>query len=165
MDCYAVLEVSPAASTAAIRASFRRLVHEWHPDKHPDARAEATQRMSEINLAWEILRDVETRRYVDEARETGAEWIPCGVTRDGKRKVRRPDLGTPVMIEADSGCVRRFGHDGGSKLYIEFRTGGLFMYPGVPFTVYGALLRAKWPGRFVIQNIVTGPYLAKQVGA
>jgi curved DNA-binding protein CbpA len=165
MDCYAVLEVEPAASTVAIRAAYRRLVQQWHPDKNPESRTEATNRMSELNLAWEILQDEQSRKMYDEARASGSQWIPTGKSGDGIRRAARSHADAPVMLEVDSGCVRSIGHDGLNKLFIEFRSGGLYVYRGVPATLYAALLHSKSKGRFVIFNIVSGPYQGKRIGA
>ena len=165
MDCYAVLEVPPDASTVAIRAAFRRLAQEWHPDRNPASQAEANRHMSEINLAWEILKSPETRRMYDEARASGSQWLPAAVNAGWAPRSSRSHGDVPPMTDVDSGCVRRIGHNGLSELYIEFRTGGLYVYRGVPVTVYRALLHAKSKSRFVIYNIVSGPYLCKRIGA
>ena len=165
MDCYSVLEVPPNASTEIIRAAYRRLAQEWHPDKNQVSGEAATFRMSEINLAWEILKDPETRSLVDEARASGSEWIPSAEGGPGVRRTKSSHADVPTMLEVDSGCVRCIGHDGLNKLFIEFRSGGLYVYRGVPVAMYGALLRAKSAGRFVIFNIVNGPYRCKRIGA
>ncbi|MHB8635771.1 MAG: DnaJ domain-containing protein [Fimbriimonadaceae bacterium] len=164
MDCYAVLDVLPTASTTTIRATYRRLAQEWHPDKHLGAKAEATRRMSDINLAWEILKSPETRRLYDEARATGTQWVPVGRDGDGIRRATRIHADAPIMLEVDSGCVHSVGHDGRNKLFIEFRSGGLYAYDDVPPTLYRDLLREKYKGRFVIFNIVSGPYQCKRIG-
>jgi curved DNA-binding protein CbpA len=163
MDCYAVLEVPPDASEEMIRAAYRRLAQEWHPDKNTVTRHEATRRMSEINLAWEILKDPETRRLNDEARVSSSYLTPTVETKLGKPVRRHAEA--PTMLEVDSGCVRSIGHDGKDRLFIEFRTGGLYVYRDVPDTLYRSLLFAKSKGRFVIFNIVNGPYLCKRIGA
>ena len=46
---YEILEVSPKARPAVIKAAYRCLVQENHPDKHPGD-AEAAARMSMIEL-------------------------------------------------------------------------------------------------------------------
>jgi len=165
MDCYSVLEVPPDASTATIRAAYRRLAQEWHPDKNLLTGEAATLRMSEINLAWEILKDPDTRRMNDEARAFGAQRAPPSDNADGKHRAYRPHPSAPTMLEVDSGCVRGIGHDGLNKLYIEFRSGGIYAYLGVPVAIYAALRNAKSKGRFVIYNIVSGPYRCKRIGA
>jgi curved DNA-binding protein CbpA len=59
-DPYEVLGVERGASQATIKAAWRRLAREHHPDvSGPDAAATraATRRMAQINAAYETLRD------------------------------------------------------------------------------------------------------------
>ena len=59
-DPYAVLGVEPGASQATIKAAWRRLAREHHPDvSGADAASTraATRRMAQINAAYETLRD------------------------------------------------------------------------------------------------------------
>ena len=62
-DPYAVLEVLPSATAAEIKAAYRRLVKQHHPDAGGD-----DQRMLALNAAWEVLSDVERRRAHDRTR-------------------------------------------------------------------------------------------------
>lgn len=62
-DFYAVLEVSRTADLVQIRAAYRRLAREHHPDANPSPEAEA--RMRGINEAWETLRDDVRRAAYD----------------------------------------------------------------------------------------------------
>jgi curved DNA-binding protein CbpA len=57
-DPHAVLGVAPGASAATIKAAWRRLAREHHPDLAADAgeRRAATRRMAEINAAYAELR-------------------------------------------------------------------------------------------------------------
>ena len=165
MDCYSALEVPPTASTETIRSAYRRLAQKWHPDKHEASGAEATHRMSEINLAWEILKDPETRRINDEARLHRPDQTPFSESSQEKPRTHRPHAGAPMMMEVDSGCVGSIGHDGLNKLFVEFRSGGLYVYFGVPVATFAALVAAKSKGRFLIFNIVNGPYRCKRIGA
>jgi curved DNA-binding protein CbpA len=55
-----VLGLKPGASAGAIKAAWRRLAREHHPDvsgNDPAAARAATRRMAEINTAYEQLRD------------------------------------------------------------------------------------------------------------
>jgi curved DNA-binding protein CbpA len=70
-DLYAVLGVESGASADAIKAAYRNLVREHHPDRKqltPEDVAEADARMAALNHAWEVLSDPARRRLYDEQR-------------------------------------------------------------------------------------------------
>lgn len=53
-DYYAILELPPSATVPEIRKAYRRLAHQWHPDKNPgDAHAAAW--FAEVKEAYEVL--------------------------------------------------------------------------------------------------------------
>ena len=55
---YAVLELSPPVSEALLKSRYKTLVRRWHPDRFqsdPVGQGEATQRLRDINLAYELL--------------------------------------------------------------------------------------------------------------
>src|SRR6516165_11828330 len=57
-DPYEVLGVQRDASLEQIKKAYRKRVKEWHPDRHPTSKKdECTQRIIEINAAYEILSD------------------------------------------------------------------------------------------------------------
>jgi len=68
---YDVLGVRRDASTAQIRAAFRRLARARHPDTSPSGSADA---MAPINEAWRVLGDPALRRAYD--RSLDAEVAP-----------------------------------------------------------------------------------------
>lgn len=53
---YAELGLRPGASGREVKAAWRRLVSEWHPDRNPSARA--SERMQRINQAFAALQAV-----------------------------------------------------------------------------------------------------------
>jgi curved DNA-binding protein CbpA len=68
---YDLLEVSPTARPSVIRAAYRCLVQEYHPDRNPgDPKAAA--RMSLINQAYAVLGDPQQRARYDEKAGIGA---------------------------------------------------------------------------------------------
>jgi len=60
VDHYSVLEVKPDAEAGAIRAAYRRLAWQYHPDVGGSQRA-----MAALNGAWRILRDPDARARYD----------------------------------------------------------------------------------------------------
>src|SRR6266511_3752858 len=67
-DPYAVLGVSLDASATTIKARWRRLAREHHPDLvggDPDTSVQATRRMARINAAYELLSEPERREAWD----------------------------------------------------------------------------------------------------
>jgi curved DNA-binding protein CbpA len=62
---YEVLEVSPNARSDVIRAAYRCLVQQYHPDKNPGD-PDAGARMSLINHAYSVLADPLQRARYDE---------------------------------------------------------------------------------------------------
>ena len=69
-DYYKTLGVAKTASAKEIKQAFRRLARKHHPDVNPgDKAAEAT--FKELNEAYEVLGNPETRKKYD---ELGANW-------------------------------------------------------------------------------------------
>ncbi len=64
VDFYRVLGVSREASDDAIKKAYRKLVFEHHPDRNPHSK-EAEAKIREINAAYEVIGDPETRRNYD----------------------------------------------------------------------------------------------------
>ncbi len=61
-DYYTILEVSPAATLAEIKRSYRRLVRKYHPDLHQQ---EVGQQIKLVNEAYEVLSNPEKRASYD----------------------------------------------------------------------------------------------------
>src|ERR1700690_3608697 len=63
-DYYEVLGVTRSASEVEIKASFRKLAMQWHPDKNPGDQ-DCEHRFKEINEAYDVLKDGERRAAYD----------------------------------------------------------------------------------------------------
>lgn len=63
-DYYKILDVPKNASDKEIKRAYRKKALEYHPDKHPDPEF-AQKKMSDVNAAYEVLKDPKTRRNYD----------------------------------------------------------------------------------------------------
>jgi len=70
LDYYAVLGVSPQASGEEIKKVYRQLALKYHPDRNQGS-PEAETKIRQINAAYEILGNPETRRSYERLRFGG----------------------------------------------------------------------------------------------
>ncbi|MEO0400314.1 MAG: J domain-containing protein [Pseudomonadota bacterium] len=61
---YTVLGVAPSATDSEIRAAFRKLAKEHHPDRNPGDKT-SEDRFKEVSAAFDILGDAERRKKFD----------------------------------------------------------------------------------------------------
>jgi DnaJ domain len=85
-DPHEVLEVPRDASPAVVKAAWRRLAREHHPDLAADsaARRDATRRMAEINAAYQALR-AGTGRAGKPERDPAAAGAPASAAPPAPR--------------------------------------------------------------------------------
>lgn len=86
-DYYDVLGVSRSASEKDIRAAYRKLARQYHPDLNPNNK-EAETKFKEIGQAYEVIGDAEKRKLYDrwghdfekieQARKSGAGSAGAG---------------------------------------------------------------------------------------
>ena len=70
LDYYAILGISPQASDEEIKKVYRQLALKYHPDRN-QGNPEAETKIRQINAAYEILGDPETRRSYERLRFGG----------------------------------------------------------------------------------------------
>jgi DnaJ-class molecular chaperone len=70
-DYYKTLGVSKSATTKEIKAAYRKLARQWHPDVNPTKKKEAEEKFKEIAEAYEVLSDAEKRKTYD---TLGNDW-------------------------------------------------------------------------------------------
>ncbi|XP_072242905.1 dnaJ homolog subfamily C member 24 isoform X1 [Leuresthes tenuis] len=77
-DLYAVLGASPSDSVQQLRHRYQQLALQYHPDRLLQSSSEAAgSRFVEVEAAWRILRDQNTRRQYDlqrRAQELKQDW-------------------------------------------------------------------------------------------
>ncbi|NND04375.1 MAG: DnaJ domain-containing protein [Acidimicrobiia bacterium] len=89
-DYYSTLGVDKDASDKAIKKAFRQLAQQYHPDANPgDATAET--RFKDINEAYDVVGDAETRKEYDRIQDMGY-FVGGPGGQSGQPYVRVEDL-------------------------------------------------------------------------
>ncbi len=131
-DPNAVLGLEPGASAHAVKAAWRKLARQHHPDVaagDPAAARAATKRMAEINAAYEELRDggagsaVRRGSDVDRGRRRSAGPPPPKATRPVTARLDMTDVLRPRNAAMSSADGRR-AHPVPSQQPIRSRVGG-----------------------------------------
>jgi len=96
---YAVLGLTPAASAAAIKAAYRALVKQHHPDAGGDATL-----ILALNEAWAVLGDAEQRRRYDVER---AGLIGTSASAPPRQRGRSSDSELVAWLQQVYGPIDR----------------------------------------------------------
>ncbi len=105
-DPYAVLQVVPTAEQEVVHAAFKALALKYHPD-HDTTRRAATK-MADLNRAYAILRDEQSRLAHDRAQRR----VVAGVSVAAPP----PTAPTPPPMRSGGGSVLGFGRYSGWSL-------------------------------------------------
>ncbi|MBB5158608.1 DnaJ C-terminal domain-containing protein [Saccharopolyspora phatthalungensis] len=133
-DYYEMLGVSRNASSEEVQQAYRKLARRYHPDVNSDPESE--ERFKEINEAYSVLSDPDTRKRYDRfgpdfrsIPEGYEEWVGAG--QGARRGGGRPGAGGRggVRVSADEG----FGGVGFEDLF-----GSLFGARGAAGPIPGA---------------------------
>ncbi|TLQ47397.1 DnaJ C-terminal domain-containing protein [Streptomyces marianii] len=124
-DYYDVLGVGRGAGSDEIQAAFRKLARRHHPDVNRDPEAE--ERFREINEAYGVLSDPDTRRRYDRFgehfRDVPEDYDERVAAAAGARGGAGPGgAGRRVRFVSDFGD----GYEGGAGVDFEDLFGGLF---------------------------------------
>jgi molecular chaperone DnaJ len=122
-DYYSILGVSRSATDKDIKATYRRLARQYHPDVNPGNKA-AEQRFKEINQAYEVLSDPEKRKKYD---QYGEQWQYADQYAEAARQQQQ-----------SSGGFRYAQQPGGGQTY-SFEEGDLE-------SIFGDLLGGRTSG-------------------
>lgn len=112
---YEVLGVPSSASQDEIKKAYRRLAMKWHPDRNLGAAEDAETVFKGIQLAYEILSDVNRRRYYDDTLSsagradrsaTHSNWSPAPIA--GQNAYARCSIGVDLAL---AGCTLTVPHE------------------------------------------------------
>ena len=81
-DLYSTLGVNRGASEKEIRAAFRKLARQYHPDVNP-GNNEAEAKFKQINAAFEVLSDPDKRKKYD---QYGDQWMHADQIEEMRRR-------------------------------------------------------------------------------
>ncbi|MEL6455564.1 MAG: J domain-containing protein [Cyanobacteria bacterium J06623_5] len=106
-DHYATLGLTVDATQAQVKQAYRQLAKKFHPDSQPNLQDQqaATDKIAQVNAAYEVLGDVAERERYDTERQLAAkERMRDRVSRtvdsqNSYRKQRRSTSASTVTIE------------------------------------------------------------------
>jgi curved DNA-binding protein CbpA len=105
LDPYVVLQILHTAEDEVIRAAFRALAFKFHPDRDPSEYA--ARRMSEINLAYALIKTPGARAAFDRRRRMSQTVEAADIS----------PLAAPVAVPSDAHSARlSFGRYSGWSL-------------------------------------------------
>lgn len=131
-NLYDLLEISPAASDEVMKAAYRVLSNRYHPDKNIGSES-ATQAMSAVNHAYEVLSDPARRSAYDALLAAdGAKF----------REMRAPANAIETPLEAKPVTVGKTASFGIERSY---KTLGFYVGVGVALLLVTALIYALAP--------------------
>ena len=82
-DFYEVLGVARTATVEEIKAAYRKCALKWHPDRHPEDKAEAEVKFRESTEAYSVLSDAQKRQVYDTYGHAGLSGVGGGVDFSG----------------------------------------------------------------------------------
>ena len=65
-DLYEILGVNKNATDDELKKAYKKLAKKYHPDLNPDDKKGAEQKMKEVNVAYDILKDPQKRAQYDQ---------------------------------------------------------------------------------------------------
>lgn len=103
---YDVLEVTPHAQLAVIKASYRALAQKYHPDKNSGDKS-SEERFKEIQYAYEVLSDPDRRKEYDATLATKDHAQPEAEARTRKAAEEQTRKNPKAPINSTPGVERQ----------------------------------------------------------
>jgi DnaJ-class molecular chaperone len=127
---YHILGVPEDANQEDIKAAFRKLAFQYHPDVNPGREKQAEEKFKEINEAYGVLCDPAKRRQYDYARRSG--FVGAGAPGFGysQSDIFRDAFSNPAFAEE----LNRMFRQAGLRFDQEFLNRTFFSGRGVVHT-------------------------------
>jgi DnaJ-class molecular chaperone len=105
-DFYSRLGLSKTATPDEIKKAYRKLARKCHPDLHPgEKKAAMEKQFKELNEAYEVLGDEETRKKYD---KYGAQWKEAEAYEQARQQAGATGTGGGWHTEYTQGDPRDF---------------------------------------------------------
>jgi len=161
----AVLGLEHVDEMTALNAAYRRLIAQWHPDRHHGSaeHAAASERAKAINAAYAYLsRAIESGTVPStalagapaSAHPAPAAWRARSATRSSTSHAGFPDESV-LEIFVKSSSIASVGFDSAARLlYVRFHGGTVYKYFDVPPAVIDEILIATSRGAYATSHII-----------
>lgn len=116
MNYYQVLGVPQSATNDQLKASYRKLALQWHPDRNKSP--EAAEKFKEINKAYEVLSDTKKKQIYDQYGHDGYERSGAG--RAGGQQQQQGPFSYTDSNSGGGNPFEGFGVDFGSDPFDIF---------------------------------------------
>lgn len=131
LDYYKVLGIEPGIETEKIKAAYRDLAFQYHPDRNQGNPA-AVEKMKQVNEAYAVLSDPEKRRAYDDLRH---QFGNAAHDRFRKTYTEQDIFTNSDIHQVFEEMARSFGFRGSDEVFKEFYGKGFrsFQYrrPGI----------------------------------
>lgn len=124
---YELLGVREDADPRIIRAAYRTMAQAFHPDRYDGNKDEANKKMSELNVAYEVLSDPERRANYDNKLNRKSKDHPSSESGKQQASSEKNTQKKPSKTDSDPWEIARQAYPEIERIYRELMTinGGL----------------------------------------